>query len=503
MIQKLNIKVVLSIFILSVALFSYSCKKTKVEPENTPPTEVAKKTTVSITSFTIEKKNNPQLINDIVFEVKDNQMTANLSKFLFSVVPSFSSDASKVTLNDKEQVSGNSLIDLRSDTVFSFFAENGKRYEYTLKINWNDSLPLIAINTDGAVPVTSKETYLKGNITIDGKGVFSNYSGTTQIKGRGNSTWTLPKKPYRLKLDSKAPLFGLAEEKDWVLLANYLDETHQLNNIAFYTAQKLGIPYTNHFIPVELMINGKYLGLYLLTEQVELDKNRINVGDGGVLLELDSYYDEDWKFKSDKYQLPVNVKDPKLANADQLAAIKANFQQMENLVAASDFPKNNYLDYIDAESIANFLIVFMLTDNEEINHPKSVFMNKAANGKFVMGPVWDFDWAYGYEGTEKHFSHYQSFFWTGTKAKAGTRFFSRFLQDPVIVNLIKQKWAAFTTSNNLNDFVNDWTFILEGARNRDYGLWKRGNINYQMDVSALNNWIINRISYLTTFINGL
>ena len=76
------------------------------------------------------------------------------------------------------------------------------------------------------------------------------------------------------------------------------------------------------------------------------------------------------------------------------------------------------------ESIANFLIVFMLTDNEEINHPKSVFMNKAANGKFVMGPVWDFDWAYGYEGTEKHFSHYQSF-WTGTKAKAG--FFSRFL----------------------------------------------------------------------------
>ena len=58
------------------------------------------------------------------------------------------------------------------------------------------------------------------------------------------------------------------------------------------------------------MINGKYLGLYLLTEQVELDKNRINVGDGGVLLELDSYYDEDWKFKSDKYQLPVNVKRP-------------------------------------------------------------------------------------------------------------------------------------------------------------------------------------------------
>ncbi|MBK7099895.1 MAG: CotH kinase family protein [Sphingobacteriales bacterium] len=503
MIQKLNIKVIFSISILSAALFFYSCKKAKDIGENNTPPPIFKKSTVSLESFTLEKKNNTQLMNDILFEVKDNQITANLSKFLFSVVPSFSSDASKVTLNGKEQVSGNGLIDLRADTVFSFFAENGKRYEYTLKINWNDSLPLIAMNTEGNVSVNSKESYVKANITIDGKGVFSNYSGATQIKGRGNSTWALPKKPYRLKLDSKASLFGLAEEKDWVLLANYLDETHQLNNIAFYTAQKLGIPYTNHFIPVELMINGKNLGLYLFTEQVELDKNRVNVGDDGVLLELDSYYDEDWKFKSDKYQLPVNVKDPKLSNADQLAAIKSKFQQMENLVAASDFPNNNYLDYIDAASIANFLIVFMLTDNEEINHPKSVFINKPANGKFVLGPTWDFDWAYGYEGTQKHFSHYQSFFWTGTKAKAGTRFFSRFLQDPAIVSLIKQKWTTFTTSNNLNDFVNDWMFLLEGARNRDYSLWKRGNVNYQMDISALNNWIINRISYLTTYINGL
>ncbi len=501
--QKRITKTFLNTIIISILLFSYSCKKTGIERENTPSTEVTTKTTVTITSFTIEKKNNPQLISDIVFEVTGNQITANLSKLLFSVVPSFNSDASKVTLNDKEQISGNSLIDLRSDTVFTFFAENGKRYEYTLKINWNDSLPLIAINTEGNVPVNSKETYVKANISIDGKGVFNNYSGTTQIKGRGNSTWTLPKKPYRLKLDSKAPLFGLAEEKDWVLLANYLDETHQLNNIAFYTAQKLEMPFTNHFIPVELMINGKYLGLYLFTEQVEVDKNRVNVGDDGVLLELDSYYDEEWKFKSDKYQLPVNVKDPKLANADQLAAIKANFQQMENLVAASDFPKNNYLDYIDAESIANFLIVFMLADNEEINHPKSIYIHKAGNGKFVMGPVWDFDWAYGYEGTQKHFSHYQSFFWTGPKEKAGSRFFSRFLRDPVIVNLIKQKWTTFITSNNLNNFVDDWMFMLEGARNRDYSLWKRGNINYQMDISALNNWIINRISYLTTYFSGL
>lgn len=178
---------------------------------------------------------------------------------------------------------------------------------------------------------------------------------------------------------------------------------------------------------------------------------------------------------------------------------------MENLVAASTFPNNNYRDYIDAESIVNYLMVFMLTDNEEMNHPKSIYMNKTATGKYIMGPLWDFDWAYGYEGSSRHFIKYNTFFWTGSKAADGTRFFSRFLSDPVITQLLKQKWTAFTTSysNELIQFINDQSYIVEGARNRDYILWKRGNANYSTDIGLLKTWMNNRISYLTAYINGL
>ncbi|HOZ95339.1 MAG TPA: CotH kinase family protein [Niabella sp.] len=490
--------------LMLTSLLAACSKNEEVKKQDPPPPIVdTRDSTIKVTSFILEKKNNPQLLNDIVLTVNGDNITGRLSKFHHNIIPSFASNASKVLLNSLDQTSGTSIVDFRKDTVYSFYAENGKRHDFKIRINWNDSLPHLTINTNGNTPITSKDDYLKATVSIDGKGIYNNFSASTQIKGRGNSTWSYPKKPYRLKLDSKASLFGLAEEKDWVLLANYLDETHLLNSIAFTMGKKLSMPYTNNFIPVELTINGTYKGLYLFTEQVELDDNRVNVGDDGLLLEMDAYYDEDWKFKSDNYQLPVMVKDPEPDNATQLAQIKSQFQQMENLVWASSFPNNNYADYIDPRSVANFLIVYLLTDNEELNHPKSTYMHKTATGKFSMGPIWDFDWAYGYEGTQKHFVHYNNFFWQGSKSKPGTKFFSRFLADPQVVTILKQKWASFTSTNNLESLVNEWAYLNEGARNRDYSLWKRGSANYQTDINALNTWLKNRVNYLTTYINGL
>ncbi len=482
-----------SIFVL---LFARCGEKEIESPVPEPPEE-----TVQLTSVAIKKQNNPRLQNDIPFEIKGDTIYGKLPAHFHTVTPSFVSNASTVLINGVKPANDASEIDFKLPVTCSFLSAGGQKKDYFFKITWNDSLPHISINTQSNAPVNSKTDYVKAAITIDGKNVYPDYSGTTQIRGRGNSTWGYPKKPYRLKLDTKAELFGLSAEKDWILLANYLDETHLLNNIAFYTGKKLNIPYTNNAIPVELSLNGDYKGVYLFTEQIEVESNRVNVGDEGLLLELDSYYDEDPKFRSDNYQLPVMIKYPDIDNSAELAAIKARFQQMESLVAAPGFPNNNYRDYIDAEALVNYLIVFMLTDNEEMNHPKSIYMHQAAGGKFVMGPLWDFDWAFGYEGTQKHFSKYNTFFWQGTSA--GTRFFTRFLADPQIKSLLKQKWQTFAGANDLPAFVEEWAFIIEGARNRDYALWKRGSSAYQTDITALKNWLTNRVNYLTTYINGL
>ena len=105
----------------------------------------------------------------------------------------------------------------------------------------------ITIDVDNNMAVTSKKDYRGCNIKIESDNDEWDYEGRGRIRGRGNSTWEwYPKKPYRLKLDEKASILGLAEEKDWVMLANYRDPTHLMNTFVFEMGNGLGIPYTIH-----------------------------------------------------------------------------------------------------------------------------------------------------------------------------------------------------------------------------------------------------------------
>ena len=117
------------------------------------------------------------------------------------------------------------------------------------------------------------------------------------------------------------------------------------NSIPFGTAYLLKLPYSNHIFPVDVTINGQYRGLYILTESLEVGKGRIDIGEDGTLLELDSYYDEKWKFISGKFKLPVMVKYPEEEDMtdEKLTEIKGDFEALEKLIYATDFPNNNYL----------------------------------------------------------------------------------------------------------------------------------------------------------------
>ena len=142
-----------------------------------------------------------------------------------------------------------------------------------------------------------------------------------------------------MKLDEKASILGLAEEKDWVLLANYRDPTHLMNTFVFTAGNELGLPYTNHSRFVEVTLNGEYIGLYQLTEQVEQGKTRVNVADeGGLLISLDKddgpelAPNESDNFWSEVYRMPICVKHPEDQSKEQLNAIKAEFALLEQAI---------------------------------------------------------------------------------------------------------------------------------------------------------------------------
>lgn len=455
--------------------------------------------------FKIEKKKNPALAADVVFQISNDTLYGNLEYGLTDLVPTFIAPDASVDINGVAQTSAVTSVNFKDVVVYTLSFSDTRKKKYYVKINWERTAVHISITTDGNVPIVSKDNYVHASIKIDGKGMYDDYTGTTNIKGRGNSTWGMPKKPYRLKLDTKAGLLGLSPEKDWVLLANYLDETHMLNAIAMKAGKQFDTPFTNSIIPAEVTINGVYQGLYMFTEQVEAESNRVNVGNGGVLLELDTNFDEDWKFYSSSFSLPVMVKYPNLTMQSELDAIQAQFEQMELLVAAADFPNNNYLDYLDAESVARYFLVYMLTDNQEINHPKSTYIYKTATGKYTMGPIWDFDWAYGFEGTSLHFTSYtQPFFWAGNTS-AGTQFFSKISTDPAIKQLLKQKWSAYKSEGLpvLLKFADDYAEIIKYAWIRDQAVWHTSTTGFKDQVGKLKTWLTNRADYLSSYIGNL
>lgn len=121
---------------------------------------------------------------------------------------------------------------------------------------WFSTLPVVYINTDDGAAITSKTEYKSASMLIQGSKKYGagnqyNYDGTIQIKGRGNSSWTPPKKPYKIKLDTSTDIFGFGKNKHWVLLANYYDESLARNTVANEIATEMGLVRTDTYSRIQ------------------------------------------------------------------------------------------------------------------------------------------------------------------------------------------------------------------------------------------------------------
>jgi hypothetical protein len=369
-------------------------------------------------------------------------------------------------------------------------------------------VPHIFINIDDKQEVMDKDVYLSAEIYIEGNDKFKNVNKIkTRIKGRGNSTWSKPKKPFRLKLDKKASLLNLPDAKDWVLLANYNDYTLMTNAVAMKIGKQLGMPYTHDIVSVDLTINGVYRGNYNLTQQVEIHENRVNVGDDGILWELDSYFDEEWKFKTKYFDLPVMLKDPDPESGFQFETWKLDFQNFENLLYAKEFPKNSYGNIFDKQQFVNFLIVNMLVANHEVCHPKSVYMHKRSGGKYTMGPIWDFDFGFGFSE-----EHHRTYFNNVTldlirenDNRIGAELYKKILKDPEVRVLLNKTWQAYKSNkfNELMQFVEIFAAEIRDSQKRDFEKWKIGNNNLGANKASMKIFLRSRAQVIDRFISKL
>ncbi|MGV8813741.1 MAG: CotH kinase family protein [Gelidibacter sp.] len=465
---------------------------------------------LQFTTFSFKMEENEGLSSDYEVSLSGDTLHVKMRTEIRKLIASFETNAKNIEVDNKLQISSVTENDFSQPITYSLSYDEGIIKDFVVVVEWQATFPQFIIETEGSMPIVSKDNYLQAKLTIDGAGIYEDFEATTEIRGRGNSTWGRPKKPYRIKLNKKASILGLKEAKNWVLLANHFDETLMLNAVGMKIGRQLGMKYTNHIIPVELTINGEFLGNYMLTEQIEVDGNRVNVKKDGQLLEMDTYFDEDWKFKSAAYNLPVQIKYPKLKDYSSVDAeneffqIKSEFEEFENRVFSSSFPNTGYLDAFDQEAFVDYLIVYMLTANREIGHPKSTFLHKEKGGKYTLGPIWDFDWAFSFDGKEKHFMSPNGPLF-GNDNSAGTIFFKRLLTDPSTKQLLMKKWADFKSRHlaELISYIDDYARLIKNSQIRDRERWDIGSVNFEADVMELKNWVKNRANFMDGYIAGL
>ncbi len=352
----------------------------------------------------------------------------------------------------KLSVSGTEYTFYHGSGIGSLFVETsqGLRYIEQNKNNRDKKAKIAVVNEKGEVEYCD---------TAD---------TSSELKGRGNATWSYYKKPYQIKLSSKAALLGMDKAKTWILLANYTDQSALHNALAFKLGEDLSVPYNIEYNFVNLYIDGEYRGLYMICEKVQIDGNRIDISElekdnedanpdvefdtlsqktvtsgtvfknsiltsytytvgvkspaditGGYIVELDNIRgsSEPSRFTTKNGNTYV-VKSPEFASKEEMEYIAALFADMEEAVySETGYNKKgkHYSEYIDMESFAAVYTVQELLKNWDA-YLSSMFFFKdkdedGATAKIFCGPLWDMDNTLGNINFNKEFGTDTAYLW--------------------------------------------------------------------------------------------
>lgn len=378
-------------------------------------------------------------------------------------------------------------------------------------------LPLVALTTDEGVPV-DRHIYADGTLTITGHDTGHDYSGQIEIKGRGNSTWGMPKKPYRIKLADKAPLFGMPSSRHWVLLANHADRSLLRTELAMSLGESLNMAWTPRFQQVEVTLNGEYLGVYQFGEHVRVDPDRVNIvrmqaGDtgpeaitGGYLMEIDARLNCEPEVQVvTRRGTKICVEDPdeEVMVPEQHAYLGDFLDRLEDTLHGPGFadPATGYAAWLDPGSFIDWFLVNELTANVDAANFSSIKNHKDRNGRLIRGPLWDFDLssgnAYYCACADPERFHVRNGLW-----------YNRLFQDPVFAANVARRWESFKASrlDRIGHFIDARAAALGGAARANFERWSAAGEwiwpnsvitgSHDGEVEFLKDWLRRRIEWL-------
>ena len=431
------------------------------------------------------------------------------------LIPRFTFDGTLVTIDEKEAESGVSMFDFTKPVSVTVHTSE-KSVSYRMFVHAYTGLPIVYINIEGNREVTSKDYYLNASFKlvedVKTRGPGDVVTASVHIKGRGNTSWGQPKKPYRLKFDEKIALLGEHKDKSWVLIANYSDKSMLRNAVSYYMGKISNLEWTPGAHFVELIINGRYDGTYLLTEKIKISDHRVAVGDDGILMECNRWADRDENavyFSTQRINSLIEIKEP-----DNVVYDDANYayaveymRAAEAALFSSNFqdPNEGWQKYLDMDSFVDWYLIHEIALNCDCMFNFSTYMNLSKGGKLKMGPLWDFDIAYG--NVKENNNEYIKWVFPQGNLLSESDWYARLMKDPVFVAKVKERFDYFYSHrNDILSFLNDHASYLHYSIVENDNRWgtlyhytyKNFDIwgAYWNEVQDLKEWINKRFDWM-------
>lgn len=403
--------------------------------------------------------------------------------------------------------------DLTKRSVVTLRDENGAEKKLLLKAGFEyRSLPVIEIVTEDLKEIDSKGDYVNAVITVvsNGSGFDSLPETPVQIRGRGNSTWKWQKKPFKLKFGEDISLFGLAASNEWALLSNYADKSLIRNALAYEMAKKLCFDYTPTQYPVDVFVNGKYQGVYTFGEHLEAADGRVELTEDpdpkkcGYFLEVGGV-DSSKNRKGVDYFHADTIKHVLIKHPSGIALGKTHFDYISDWFMRADkavVAQDGWRELVDEETLIDWIIMMELSNNTDGAYRRSCYYTKQGEGKLKMGPVWDFDLAFGNFNRDK--ANYDQWATTTDDDYVGVTWTAYLLQDKEFVEALQKRWNEVrdTLLDTAKEYIEAARISVGPSANENFRVWRTLDLRTTMqrsDVTRYNTYD-KQLDYIEKFL---
>lgn len=409
------------------------------------------------------------------------------------------------------------------------------------------NLPLMVIYTNGQTIPDEPRIVADMGIIYNGEGMlnysydpWNEYAGKISIEQRGESSSGFAKKSYSIELqnpdgtNNNVSILGLPIENDFVLYGPYSDKTMMKNVITYEIFNRMGrwAPKTRY---IEVLLNGDYRGIYVLTEKIKRDDNRVDVDritpdditplkmSGGYILRRDKKNDLD---PSQWWQSTVNQPfheqmwyqyfDPKREELtdEQALYIKDWMQNFDETTSSIGFDDMyyGYRQYIRVKSFIDLMMVNEISKGID-NYMFSTYFykeNDTDGGKLVAGPPWDYNLGYGNVNYGNDWDASETFGWCYPQWSR-TYWFERLMEDPIYSNKVTCMWsdyrATFLSDESIHNLLDSCIAVMGDAIDRNFTkfptlgqyIWPAKEpipATYEGEVENLRTWLIGRLAWM-------